>query len=87
MAKFIIERFVKVPVTIELEADSFDDAIQKHFEYGRWDCFDWANEADYYATNQVNGKIPYPDMANYVYVKNADTGEADSLPLSACMLE
>ena len=32
MAKFVIERFVSVPVDIEIEADSFEDAIQKHFE-------------------------------------------------------
>lgn len=87
MAKFYIERFISVPVGINIEADSFEDAIQKQFEYGEWDCFDWASEADYFAVNQINGKIPYPDSANYVYIKNADTEEAVSLPLSACMPE
>lgn len=87
MAKFVIERFVSVPVAIELEADSIDDAIQKHFECGNWDYWDWAKDADYYAENQVNGKIPYPDMANYVYIKNADTGDDNSFPLSDCKMD
>lgn len=88
MAKFVIERFVSVPVRIELEADSIDDAIQKHFEYGRWDCFDYADSADYYYTiNQINGKSEFQEERDLVYVENVDTGDAVSLPLSACMPE
>lgn len=69
MAKFVIERFVSVPVRIELEADSIDDAIQKHFEYGRWDCWNWGENADYYAVNQINGKSEFQEERELVYIK------------------
>lgn len=87
MAKFVIERFVSVPVAIELEADSIDDAIQKQFECGKWDCWNWGENADYYAVNQINGKSEFQEERELVCIKNADTGDAVSLPLSACMPE
>lgn len=88
MSKFVIERFVSVPVDIEVKADSFDDAIEKHFGYGRWDCFDYRDSADhYYTINQINGKSEFQEERGMVYIENMDTGEAVSLPLSACMPE
>lgn len=79
MAKFVVERFVSVPVRIELEADSFEDAIQKQFECGEWDCWDWAENADYYAVNQINGKSNFQEERELVYAENVDTGDAVSL--------
>lgn len=87
MAKFYIERFISVPVGINIEADSIDDAIQKQFECGKWDCFDWGENADYFAVNQINGKSEFQEERDLVYVENVDTGDAVSLPLSACMPE
>ena len=87
MAKFVIERFVSVPVDIEIEADSFEDAIQKHFEQGKYDLWDYRDSADYFAINQINGKSNFQEDREMVYAENVDTGDAVSLPLSACMPE
>lgn len=87
MAKFVVEKFVSVPVRIELEADSFEDAIQKQFECGECDCWDWAENADYYAENQINGKSEFQEERELVYIKNADTGDDNSFPLSDCKMD
>lgn len=87
MAKFVIERFVSVPVNIEIEADSFEDAIQKHFEYGKYDLWEYRDSVDYFAINQINGKSNFQEDREMVYVENVDTGDAVSLPMSDCMPE
>ena len=43
MSKYYVEKFVKVPVRIEVEANDEFEAL-RNVAYGNWDSFDYTND-------------------------------------------
>ena len=54
MSKYLVEKFVKVPVRIEVEANDEFEAL-RNVAYGNWDSFDYTNDADEWVIEGIKG--------------------------------
>lgn len=54
MSKYYVEKFVKVPVRIEVEANDEFEAL-RNVAYGDWDSFDYTNDADDWVIEGIKG--------------------------------
>ena len=54
MSKYYVEKFVKVPVRIEVEANDEFEAL-RNVTYGNWDSFDYINDADDWVIESIKG--------------------------------
>ena len=54
MSKYYVEKFVKVPVRIEVEANDEFEAL-RNVAYGNLDSFDYTNNADDWVIESIKG--------------------------------
>lgn len=54
MSKYYVQKFVKVPVRIEVEANDEFEAL-RNVANGNWDSFDYANDADEWVIEGIKG--------------------------------
>ena len=54
MSKYYVEKFVKVPVRIEVEANDEFEAL-RNVAYGKWDSCDYTNDADDWVIESIKG--------------------------------
>ena len=54
MSKYYVEKFVKVPVRVEVEANDEFEALRNAVN-GDWNTFEYGNDADDYAVEGIKG--------------------------------
>lgn len=71
MSMYYVEKFVKVPVRVEVEANDEFEALRKAAD-GNWISFEYGNDADNYALEGIKGIES--DECGYtgVYDENGD---------------
>lgn len=72
MSKYLVEKFVKVPVRIEVEANDEFEAL-RNVAYGNWDSFDYTNDAYDWVMEGIKGNES--SSADYTTIYDEDGNE------------
>lgn len=72
MSKYYVEKFVKVPVRIEVEANDEFEAL-RNVAYGNWDSFDYTNDVDEWVMEGIKGNES--SSADYTTIYDEDGNE------------
>lgn len=71
MSKYYVEKFVKVPVRIEVEANDEFEAL-RNVAYGNWESFNYTNDADDWVIEGIKGIEASECDYTTVYDENCD---------------
>ena len=72
MSKYYVEKFVKVPVRIAVEANDEFEAL-RNVAYGNWDSFDYTNDVDEWVMEGIKGNES--SSADYTTIYDEDGNE------------
>ena len=72
MSKYYVEKFVKVPVRIKVEANDEFEALC-NVAYGNWDSFDYTNDVDEWVMEGIKGNESR--SADYTTIYDEDGNE------------
>lgn len=72
MSKYYVEKFVKVPVRIEVEANDEFEAL-RNVAYGDYDSFDYTNDAYDWVMEGIKGNES--SSADYTTIYDEDGNE------------
>lgn len=72
MSKYYVEKFVKVPVRIAVEANDEFEAL-RNVAYGDYDSFDYTNDVDEWVMEGIKGNES--SSADYTTIYDEDGNE------------
>ena len=72
MSKYLVQKFVKAPVRVMVEANDEFEAL-RNVAYGNWDSFDYTNDVDEWVIEGIEGNES--SSADYTTIYDEDGNE------------